>query len=182
MRTIQLRVKDKSDAGTLRQEIVAAMDATMGTGCQLIINDHWAAALSVGCDFVHLGQEDLATADVPTLKSARVRIGVSTHDAAELAIALAVEPDYVALGPIYPSPTKSTGRAPQGRAQLEAWKARIGGCPLVAIGGITLETAPAVIRAGAASCAVVSDVLGAPDPDLRAKEWLRWSDKLMGKA
>ena len=148
----------------------------MGTPCQLIVNDHWREALSVGCDYVHLGQEDLSDADLPTLKAAGIRIGLSTYDEADLAIALALEPDYVALGPIYPTSTKATGRSPHGVAGVAAWAPKIAGLPMVAIGGITLETAPAVIAAGAISCAVISDVLGADDVEGRARAWLRWAD------
>jgi thiamine-phosphate pyrophosphorylase len=176
VRTIQLRYKPSSPR-SIRQEIVSAMEAVMSTSCQLIINDHWREALSVGCDYVHLGQEDLAEADLPTLKAAGVRIGLSTHDEAELAIALAADPDYVALGPIFPTSTKSTGRAVQGVAKLATWRAKIANLPLVAIGGITLETAADVFAAGAQSCAVVSDVLGAPDPEGRARDWLAVKDR-----
>jgi thiamine-phosphate pyrophosphorylase len=176
VRTIQLRAKGlSSDAA--RREIVAAMDAVMPhAGCQLIVNDYWREALSVGADYVHLGQEDLMDADLATLKAADIRIGLSTHDTAELAIALKAEPDYIALGPINPTTTKSTGRAAQGVTGLSIWRDKIGAsCPLVAIGGITLEQAPEIIGAGADSCSVVSDVLSAPDPDARARAWLAWA-------
>ena len=171
VRTIQLRYKSTSSAA-VRREIIAAMDATMGTECQLIVNDHWREALSAGCDYVHLGQEDLVDADLPTLKAAGVSIGLSTHDERELAVALAHAPDYVALGPIFASTTKDTGRQPQGLARIGAWKRAIGALPLVAIGGITLERAADVLGAGADCCSVVADVLSAADADARAKQWL----------
>ena len=176
VRTIQLRAKGlSSDAA--RREIAAAMEAVMPhADCQLIVNDYWREALSVGCDYVHLGQEDLVDADLATLKAADIRFGLSTHDAAELAIALKAEPDYIALGPINATTTKSTGRAAQGLDGLATWRAKIGAaCPLVAIGGITLEQAPPVIAAGADSCSVVSDVLSAADPEARARAWLVWA-------
>ena len=178
VRTIQLRYKPASPA-LIRAEIAAAMEATMGTPCQLIVNDHWREALSVGCDYVHLGQEDLADADLATLQAAGIRIGLSTHDAPELAIALAGEPDYVALGPIFPTTTKFTGRAAQGAARLTDWTAKLGEIPLVAIGGITLESAPSLIAAGARSCAISGDVLNHATPELRAREWLAWSDHIL---
>jgi thiamine-phosphate pyrophosphorylase len=177
VRTIQLRAKGlSSDAA--RREIVAAMDAVMPhADCQLIVNDYWREALSVGADYVHLGQEDLVEADLATLKAAGIGIGVSTHDAAELAIALQAEPDYIALGPINPTTTKSTGRAAQGVAKVGVWRQTIGAsCPLVAIGGITLEQAHEIIGAGADSCSVVSDVLSASDPEVRARAWLAWAN------
>ena len=104
---------------------------------QLVVNDYWQLALEEGCDFVHLGQGDLAGADLAALRRAGVRLGVSTHDHAELERALALHPDYVALGPIYPTLLKVMPWAPQGLARLSEWKRRIGALPLVAIGGLT---------------------------------------------
>jgi thiamine-phosphate pyrophosphorylase len=176
VRTIQLRAKDLSSRDA-RREIVAAMDAAMPhADCQLIVNDYWREALSVGCDYIHLGQEDLVDADIATLKCAGVRIGVSTHDAAELAVGLAIEPDYVALGPINPTTTKATGRAAQGLATVTDWRHRIGpSMPLVAIGGIGFDQAAGIVAAGADSCCVVSDVLSAADPAVRTRQWLAWA-------
>lgn len=178
VRTIQLRFKPAAGAD-IRREIIAAMDATMGTPCQLIVNDHWREALSAGCDYVHLGQQDLADADISTLRAADIRIGLSTHDHAELKIALDAAPDYIALGPIFATTTKSTGRAPRGVPPITDWSARIGALPLVTIGGITLESAPQLLAAGAQSCAVVSDVLAHASPEARAKQWLAWSDQVL---
>lgn len=177
VRTIQLRAKGLS-SDEARREIAAAMEAVMAhADCQLIVNDYWREALSVGCDYVHLGQEDLVEADLPTLKAANIRFGLSTHDETELAIALKAEPDYIAFGPINPTSTKSTGRAAQGFGRLTVWREKVGAaCPLVAIGGITLEQAPAIIAAGADSCSVVSDVLNAADPEARARQWLAWAN------
>ncbi len=179
VRTIQLRAK-ALDSAAARREIVASLDAIMGTDCQLIVNDYWREALSAGADYVHLGQEDLADADLSTLKAAGIKLGISTHDEAELAIALAAEPDYVALGPVFPTSTKSTGRAPQGETRIRQWRQKIGpSMPLVAIGGITLDRAAPLIAAGADSCAVVSDVLQHASPETRAREWMAWSKGLL---
>ena len=175
VRTIQLRAKGLT-SDQARREIIASLDATVPAGCQLIVNDYWREALSAGADYIHLGQEDLADADLATLKAAGIRFGISTHDAQELAIALAAEPDYVALGPIYPTTTKATGRAAQGTARVGEWRAKIGRLPLVAIGGIGLPQASELIAAGANSCAVVSDVLAAASSEARARDWLAWSD------
>ena len=108
-RLVQLRVKDRSDAAT-RDEIArtktlcaASLDVCRRHGCQLIVNDYWQAAIDLGCDFVHLGQEDLDDADIPAIRAAGLRLGVSTHDEAELSRALELAPDYIALGPIYPT-------------------------------------------------------------------------------
>jgi thiamine-phosphate pyrophosphorylase len=138
----------------------------------LVVNDYWQAAIEAKAAHVHLGHEDLAKADVPAIRRAGLTLGLSTHDDLELETALRHDPDYVALGPIYPTTLKAMRFAPQGLARITEWKKRIGAIPLVAIGGITLEKAPAVYAAGADSIAVVSDVTQAKDPDARVRAWL----------
>lgn len=175
--TVQLRLKDAA-AAEIDRQIAEAREVCAAHRCQLVVNDYWQAALDLGCDYVHLGQEDLAAADVPALKQAGVRIGISTHSEAELAIALAAEPDYVALGPIYETKLKVMKWAPQGLARVGDWKRRLGGRPLVAIGGITPERAPGVVAAGADSVAVITDFMTAPDPRVRIQEWLELTRSL----
>jgi thiamine-phosphate pyrophosphorylase len=172
LRLVQLRIKDRS-AEALRAEIRESRDLCERAGAQLVVNDHWQLALEEGCDFVHLGQGDLDTADVPALRRAHVRIGISTHDDAELARALGLSPDYVALGPIYPTLLKVMAFAPQGLERIGEWKRRIGAIPLVAIGGITLERLPGVLAAGADSAAVVTDIVRNPVPEERMRNWVR---------
>jgi thiamine-phosphate pyrophosphorylase len=174
VRVVQLRLKD-ADPERVRREIIESLDACVPAGCQLIVNDYWREAIATGADYVHLGQEDLAAADVPTLKAAGIRIGISTHDERELETALAVEPDYVALGPIWETKLKAMKWAPQGIDRIKAWKARIGSLPLVAIGGITPERAPAVIAGGASSAAVITDFITHADPDARIRSWVAWA-------
>ena len=169
---VQLRIKDRS-TGELRAEIRESRDLCARAGAQLVVNDHWRLALDEGCDFVHLGQGDLDTADVPALRRAGVRIGISTHDDAELARALKLAPDYVALGPIYPTLLKVMAFAPQGLARIGEWKRRVGAIPLVAIGGITLERLPGVLAAGADSAAVVTDIVRNPQPERHMEAWVR---------
>jgi thiamine-phosphate pyrophosphorylase len=171
-RLVQLRIKDRS-ASELREEIRQSQALCARAGAQLIVNDHWQLALEEGCDFVHLGQGDLDTADVPALRRAGVRIGISTHDDAELARALGLEPDYVALGPIYPTLLKVMAFAPQGLERIGEWKRRIGARPLIAIGGITLERLPGVLAAGADCAAVVTDIVSNPQPEKRMEAWVR---------
>ena len=171
VRTIQLRIKERSEAEVRRQIREALAIAADHDGCQMIVNDYWRAAIREGAAWLHLGQEDLAGADLVAIRAAGIRLGVSTHSPEELANALDARPDYVALGPIYETTLKKMPWSPQGLARIGEWKARLA-CPLVAIGGITLERAPAVLAAGADSIAVVSDVLRAPDPDGRARAWL----------
>jgi thiamine-phosphate pyrophosphorylase len=167
---IQLRIKN-APPDVVATEIAQALETTAAHGCQLVINDYWREAIDAGADFVHLGQQDLAMADVDTIRAAGMRIGISTHSVEELAAALATEPDYVALGPIFPTLLKAMPWRPQGLARIGEWRAKVD-CPLVAIGGITLDRAPDVLAAGAASAAVVTDIVMSKDPEQRARAWL----------
>ena len=171
VRLVQLRIKDRSD-DELRAEIRDAKRLCEHADAQLIVNDYWQLALSERCDFVHLGQGDLETADIAALRKAGVRIGISTHDHAELERALALEPQYVALGPIYPTLLKVMPWAPQGLERITEWKRRVGSIPLVAIGGLNVQRLPGVFAAGADVAAVVNDIVGNPDPHARTREWL----------
>jgi thiamine-phosphate pyrophosphorylase len=172
VRVVQLRIKDAAPSTVLAQ-LHEARECCRAAGAQLIVNDHWQAALECGCDFVHLGQGDLDSADLGALRRSRVRIGISTHDERALERALALHPAYVALGPIYPTLLKAMPWQPQGLARLGEWKRRIGALPLVAIGGLTLERLPGVFAAGADIAAVVTDIVRAADPDERTRQWLR---------
>jgi thiamine-phosphate pyrophosphorylase len=170
--TVQLRAKDLDDGAAL-QIITDALEATKGTQTKLVVNDYWRAAIVAGAKHLHLGQEDLAEADLDAIRDAGLTLGISTHDDEELATALRAKPDYVALGPIFPTTLKSMRFAPQGIAKITEWKKRVGNIPLVAIGGIKLEQAPAIFAAGADSIAVVSDVTQHADPDARVRAWLQ---------
>jgi thiamine-phosphate pyrophosphorylase len=177
VRLIQLRIKEQT-AEELRAEIAAAQALCARAGAQLVVNDYWQLAMEEGCDFVHLGQGDLDSADVPAIRRAGMRIGISTHDEAELERALRLEPDYVALGPIYPTLLKVMTFAPQGLARVGQWKRRIGERPLVAIGGLTLGRLPGVLIAGADSAAVVTDIVRNPHPEARVAAWLVTADSV----
>lgn len=170
VRFAQLRVKDVPEP-ELRAQVRRARALCAVAGAQLVVNDHWRLAIEEGCDFVHLGQGDLDGADLSAIRSAGLRLGVSTHDDAELERALATRPDYVALGPVWPTLLKQMPWAPQGLERVAEWKRRIGGIPLVAIGGLTPARAKQALDAGADSTAVVTDVLRHPDPEARAREW-----------
>ena len=171
LRLAQLRIKDAAEP-TLRAQIRRARDLCAQHGATLVINDHWRLALDEGCDFIHLGQEDLVEADVDAIRRAGCRLGLSTHDVRELDIALGVAPDYIALGPVFPTTLKQLDWAPQGVARVTEWKALLKDMPLVAIGGLTPDRARAVLDAGADSAAVATDVLGHPDPEARLREWV----------
>ncbi len=171
LRLAQLRIKDAAEP-TLRAQVRRARDLCARHGATLVINDHWRLALDEGCDFIHLGQEDLVEADLDAIRRAGCKLGVSTHDVRELDIALRVAPDYIALGPVFPTTLKQLDWAPQGVARVTDWKALLKDMPLVAIGGLTPERARAVLNAGADSAAVATDVLGHPDPEARVREWV----------
>ena len=171
---VQLRIKDQP-SDVLVREISRALAITARHGVQLIVNDYWREAIAAGADYIHLGQEDLAAADIAAIRAAGARLGVSTHDEAELATALAAKPDYVALGPVYETKLKAMKWAPQGLERVAAWKAKIGSLPLVAIGGMTPDRASLVTAAGADSIAVVTDFLNHPAPEERIKAWIDWA-------
>jgi thiamine-phosphate pyrophosphorylase len=169
--TIQLRAKELDDARAL-QIVTDALAVTNGTPTKLVVNDYWRAAIVAGAKHLHLGQEDLVDADLGAIREAGLTLGLSTHDDEELENALRAKPDYIALGPIFPTTLKSMRFAPQGIPKITEWKKRVGNIPLVAIGGIKLEQAAAIFAAGADSIAVVSDVTQNPDPDARVRAWL----------
>jgi thiamine-phosphate pyrophosphorylase len=172
VRLVQLRIKDQPDAN-VRAEIKEAKALCERYGAQLVVNDYWQQAIDTGCTFIHLGQGDLDTADLAAIRRAGVRFGVSTHDEAELCRALETEPDYIALGPIYPTILKAMAFPPQGLPRLKEWKTKIGKLPLVGIGGITLERVAGVLEAGANSAAVVTDITRNTDPEQRARDWVK---------
>ncbi len=171
VKLVQLRIKNTSEA-IVSAQIIEARKLCANFGAQLIVNDYWRLALDLGCDFIHLGQEDLVSADLEAIRCAGVKLGLSTHDEAELETALAARPDYVALGPIFPTLLKQMPWAPQGLDKLGLWRRKIGGLPLVAIGGLTPERGLDALRAGADSAAVVTDITLNADPEGRARQWV----------
>jgi thiamine-phosphate pyrophosphorylase len=171
VKLVQLRIKNM-ERRALRAEIRGAKSICDRFGCTLVINDYWRLALDEGCDFVHLGQEDLAHADIAAIHFAGVRLGLSTHDRGELAIALDAAPDYVALGPVYPTILKKMRWAPQGLERVTEWKKLVAPLPLVAIGGLNPDRLAGVFAHGADSAAVVTDITRNLDPEARTREWL----------
>ena len=172
VKLVQLRFKDASSAEAAA-ETKRALAICRQHNCQLVLNDYWETALDTGADYIHLGQDDLRAADLEAIKLAGIKLGISTHDKAELQTALAAEPDYVALGPIYETKLKAMPWAPQGLEKIREWRSKIGGLPLVAIGGLTPERASGVIEAGADSLAVITDFFTAADPEARIRQWLQ---------
>ena len=168
---VQLRIKDKSKK-EIQSEIKKAKLLCYDFNAQLVINDYWEIAVDEKCDFVHIGQEDLVNCDIKKLKSNNVKIGISTHDRKELKTALLHSPDYIALGPIYPTILKKMKWAQQGVDKLSEWKKQISHIPLVAIGGMTPPRSTKAFIAGADIVSAVTDITLNPDPEARIKEWL----------
>ncbi|MAN98799.1 thiamine phosphate synthase [uncultured Roseovarius sp.] len=168
---VQLRIKDLTGEALLDQ-IVQAQSLCRAHGATLVVNDHWQAAIDAGCEWVHLGQEDLDTADIAALRRAGLKLGLSTHDHAELDRALTHAPDYVALGPVYPTILKKMKWHEQGLDKLTEWKRLIGDIPLVAIGGMSVERAGGAYAAGADIVSAVTDITLNPDPEARVRQWL----------
>lgn len=171
VKLVQLRIKEMPEP-ELRDAIAAARDLARAHGTILVVNDYWRLAIDLGCDWVHLGQEDLDTADVPAIRRAGIRLGVSTHDHAELDRALSLQPDYVALGPVYPTILKKMRWHEQGLARVTEWKRLIGDIPLVAIGGMSVERARGAFEAGADIVSAVTDITLNADPEARVRAWL----------
>jgi len=168
----QLRIKELS-GDDLRAEIAEAQALCRDHDAILVVNDHWQVALDLGCPWVHLGQEDLDTADIPAIRRAGLRLGISTHDDAELDRALSHTPDYIALGPVYPTILKKMKWHEQGLDKVAEWKRLVGDIPLVAIGGMSVERAQGAFDAGADVVAAVTDITLNADPEGRVRQWTR---------
>lgn len=171
IKLVQLRIKDTPEQ-QLRIQIRRAKELCQQHQCQLVINDYWQLALDEGCDFVHLGQEDLDSADVEAIRRGGLQLGLSTHDDAELERALSFKPDYLALGPVYPTILKKMRWHQQGLGRLSEWRSRIADTPLVAIGGMSVERAAGAFEAGADIVSAVTDITLHADPEARVREWL----------
>lgn len=171
VRLVQLRLKDRAP-DDLRDQIRRGLALARAHGAALVVNDHWRLAIDEGAEWLHLGQEDLDEADLPAIRRAGLRLGVSTHDHAELDRALALAPDYVALGPVWPTILKKMKWAEQGLDRVTEWKALVGATPLVAIGGLTPERGALALAAGADVVSAVTDITLNPDPEGRMRDWL----------
>jgi thiamine-phosphate pyrophosphorylase len=171
IKLVQLRIKDKSDDET-RAEIIKGKALCARYGAQLIINDYWQIAIEEKCDFIHLGQEDLDIADIKAIRAAGIKIGLSTHDNDELDRALSYKPEYLALGPVYPTILKKMKWTEQGLDKVTEWKKLVGDTPLVAIGGMSVERAQGAFDAGADIVSAVTDITLNKDPEARIKQWI----------
>lgn len=171
--TVQLRFKS-TDPAAIRAEVIAAVEAVAGTPALLFINDHWREAIDAGAYGIHLGQEDLdatALADLDAIRTAGLRLGLSTHGYAEMLKAEALAPSYLALGAVFPTTLKAMATVPQGVGRLGVYVQLMRHRPLVAIGGIDAARLPAVCATGVGSVAVVRALVAADAPE---KEVARW--------
>ncbi len=171
VKLVQLRIKDQPDE-MVQEQISASRDLCRAHGTVLVVNDYWQAAIDAGCDWIHLGQEDLDDADLKAIRKAGLKLGVSTHDDDELERVLAMDPDYVALGPVYPTILKKMKWEQQGLPRVTEWKARVGDIPLVGIGGMSVERAEGVLQAGADIVSAVTDITLNDDPEARVRQWI----------
>ncbi len=171
VKLVQLRMKDQPE-DVVRAEIATSRDLCNAHGAVLVVNDFWQAAIDAGCDWIHLGQEDLDDANLKAIRKAGLKLGVSTHDDDELERVLAMDPDYVALGPVYPTILKKMKWEQQGLPRVTEWKARVGDIPLVGIGGMSVERAPGVLEAGADIVSVVTDITLNANPEARVRQWI----------
>ncbi|WP_455820962.1 thiamine phosphate synthase [Pseudomonas cerasi] len=162
VRTLQLRIKDGTE-DEVEQQIVDAIALGKRYQARLFINDYWRLAVKHQAYGIHLGQEDLDIADLDVIHAAGLRLGLSTHNDAELDRALAEQPSYIALGHVFPTQTKAMPSDPQGLEELTRHIQRLKGISTVAIGGISIARVPQVLATGVGSVAVVSAITQASD-------------------
>ncbi len=160
--TLQLRIKDFPDA-QIENDISTAITLAKRYHARLFINDHWQLAIKHGAYGVHLGQKDLAKANLIAIAQAGLRLGISTCNGTELAYAAAIQPSYIAIGPVFSTQSKQMDALPQGLVQLKRYVAAVPTFPTVAIGGISIHCVPAVLACGVGSVAVISAITKAPD-------------------
>ena len=172
VKLVQMRIKDEDEAN-LASLLQDSLAQCRSHACTMVVNDYWRIAIDIGADWVHLGQEDLDDADLAAIRRAGIKLGVSTHDHDELDRALGLDPDYIALGPVYPTILKKMKWTEQGLDKLTEWKGLIGRLPLVGIGGMRIDRAKGVFAAGADIVSVVTDITLNNTPEARLQEWIR---------
>jgi thiamine-phosphate pyrophosphorylase len=166
--TVQLRLKSENKH-LISKHIKESVKAVEGSKTLLFINDFWEEAIEAGAYGVHLGQEDLETADLDLIRSEGLRLGLSTHGYAEMVNADHFCPSYIAMGAVFPTNLKKMPTAPQGLGRLYQYAKLMSHYPLVAIGGIDESSIHAVARSGVGSVAVVRAINGASDPKAAVK-------------
>ena len=167
-----MRAKHLSSAAFL-EHVERLVHAAGAYGANVIVNDRVDVALIAGAAGAHVGQEDLPPAAARQLLGADAVIGYSTHTAAQIEAAVREPVTYIAIGPVFGTATKDTGYKPVGLDRVRQAASIASDRPVVGIGGITLETAPHVIAAGASSVAVIGDLLMHGDPAARVAAFCR---------
>ena len=170
VRLLQYRNK-KATARELFESSQRLALLLMPEGVTFVVNDRADVARAVGASGVHVGQEDLAAEDARFVIGQEKLLGVSAHNQRQFAEVAETSADYVAIGPIFPTYSKSNPDPVVGLEMIRRVRT-LTEKPIVAIGGIRLDRAAGVIRAGADSVAVISDILRAPDPGKRAKQFM----------
>ncbi|KOO57743.1 hypothetical protein WH43_13005 [Rheinheimera sp. KL1] len=176
VKTLQLRIKSTDQQ--LRQQIQQAIQLCQHPDIQLFINDHWQLALELGAYGVHLGQEDINSANLAALQQAGLRLGVSSHGFYKLLRAQQLQPSYLAIGAIFATQTKEMGGKLQGLQKLARYPTLFPTIPLVAIGGINESNAKAVLATGIRHLAVVQAFANATAPKL----WVQQMQQLISEA
>jgi thiamine-phosphate pyrophosphorylase len=171
-----VQLRDKTAGGKLYAEVKELVEALAPRSVRLIVNDRADIAAMAGAAGVHVGQDDLPVEEARTICGRSRWVGVSTHNLKQLREADASSADYIAVGPIFRTTTKENPDPVVGIEFLREARQRTRK-PLVAIGGITIESAADVFRAGADSVAVIRDLLSAPDPAARASEYLAIAER-----
>ena len=166
--TVQLRFKSE-DKYKIRKQIKESVKAAKDSQTLLFINDYWEQAIDEGAYGVHLGQEDMAIADLDKIRSAGLRLGLSTHGYAEMVYADHFCPSYIAMGAVFPTNLKKMPTAPQGLGRLYQYAKLMSHYPLVAIGGIDQDSIRTVAKSGVGSVAVVRAITQAKDPQAAVK-------------
>ncbi|NHO88696.1 thiamine phosphate synthase [Pseudoteredinibacter isoporae] len=173
--TIQLRIKDL-DGQALKEEIEKSIALARESNCRLFINDHWELAIEMGAYGIHLGQEDLDKADLRAISQAGLRLGISNHTHFELIRCLAINPSYIACGPVFATQSKDMPWIPHGLNGLRYWCESLMSFqnrPLVAIGGINRENISEVAQCGSSGIALISAITEAESPEKATRELLQ---------
>ena len=175
VKTLQIRIKDRSPEQA-EEEVARCIALAKQHQVRLFVDDFWQLAIKYQAYGVHLGQEDLLTADLNAIQQAGLRLGVSTHNREEIELVLPLRPSYIALGHIFPTQSKIMPSGPQGIANLAAQVKDLGDIPTVAIGGITASHFADVLATGVGSIAVISAITQAEDWHSAVKNLLNYFD------
>ncbi|ALE04024.1 thiamine phosphate synthase [Bartonella ancashensis] len=175
VKLVQLRMKNQN-IETIRHHTKRAKNICNQFGAQFILNDYWTIAIEEQCDFIHLGQEDLKKIDLIAIRRNGIKLGLSTHDEHELNNSLPFFPEYIALGPVYSTILKNEMGTTRIRKNSTMEK-KIGTLPLVGIGGLTPKRAIDVLKAGANSAAVVTDIVFHEKPEERVQQWMKATEQ-----